>query len=115
MDIIDVTHWDQYFGTTQQQVVYNSDRYMHFAVQFEQPGLAAGKLNAINTPGMMFTELDIEASQPFCLKDPLPTQSLVFWQQTTQYTVQHRIRGHPYYPFAPISCLHHYLSPGIFG
>lgn len=75
MDIIDVAHWDQYFGTTQQQVVYNSDRYTHFAVQFEQPGLAAGKLNAINTPGMMFTELDIEASQPFCLKDPLPAES----------------------------------------
>ena len=75
MDTIDVTHWDRYFDSTQQQMVYTGDCYAHFTVQFKQPGLAAGKLNAINTPGMLFTELDIAASQPFCLQDALPEES----------------------------------------
>lgn len=75
MDSIDLTHWDQYFGTTQQQVLYNSNRYTHFTVQFEQAGLASGKLNAINTPGMLFTELDIAAKAPFCLYDQEPKEA----------------------------------------
>ena len=61
MDKIDLTQWDQYFGTTEQQLVHSSERYTHFTVQFQQPGLAAGKLYAINTPGMLFTELFMEA------------------------------------------------------
>lgn len=75
MDTIDLTHWDQYFGTTEQQVLYTSERYTHFTVEFDQPGLAAGKLNAINTPGMLYTELDIKSDKPFCLRDAVPKEA----------------------------------------
>ena len=75
MDKIDLTHWDQYFGATNQQVVYSSERYTHYAIEFQQPGLATGKLNAINTPGMLFTELYIEAGQLFCLMDAVPKEA----------------------------------------
>ena len=69
MDTIDLTFWDQYFETTERQVVHNSERYTHFTARFQQPGLVAGKLSAINMPGMLFTELDIEADKPFSLRD----------------------------------------------
>lgn len=75
MDTIDLTRLDQYFGKTEQEVIYTSDRYMHFTVQFKQPGLATGKLNTINTPGMLLTELQIEAGRPFCLQDNLQEES----------------------------------------
>lgn len=75
MDKIDLTHWDQYFGDTGQQIVYNSERYKHYAVQFQQPGLAAGKINAIDTPGMLFTELYIEANRPFSLYETTPKET----------------------------------------
>jgi AraC-like DNA-binding protein len=75
MDKIDLTHWDQYFEKTEQQLVHSSERYTHFTVQFQQPGLAAGKLNAINTPGMLFTELFMEADQPFGLYDTAPKET----------------------------------------
>ena len=75
MDKIDLANWDQYFGATEQQLVHNSDRYTHFTVQFHQPRLAMGKLNAINTPGMLFTELYMEADQPFSLYDTAPKET----------------------------------------
>ncbi|WP_276503269.1 helix-turn-helix transcriptional regulator [Terrimonas pollutisoli] len=75
MDKINLTQWDQYFGTTEQQLVHSSERYTHFTVQFQQPGLATGKLNAINTPGMLFTELFMEADQPFSLYDAVPKET----------------------------------------
>lgn len=74
MDKINLAQWDQYFGTTEQQVVHSSERYTHFTLQFQQPGLAAGKINAINTPGMLFTELFIEAEQPFSIYDAVPKE-----------------------------------------
>ncbi len=69
MDKINLTHWDQYFGETEQQVMHNSDRYLHFTAAFRQPGFAAGKISTINTPVMMFTELYMEAGKPFSLYD----------------------------------------------
>ena len=75
MDKIDLTHWDQYFGNTQQQLIHSSERYMHFTLQFQQEGLAAGKLNAIDTPGMLFTELFMEADKPFSLCDTIPNET----------------------------------------
>lgn len=75
MDKLDLAQWDQYFGTTEQQLIHSSDRYQHVAVQFQQKGLATGKMNAINTPGMLFTELYMEAYNPFCLYDTVPKES----------------------------------------
>jgi AraC-like DNA-binding protein len=75
MDKINVALWDQYFGATEQQVLYSSERYTHFAVQFQQPGLASGKINAINTPGMLFTELYVDACRPFSLYDDTPKET----------------------------------------
>ena len=75
MDKLDLSQWDQYFGSTEQQLIYSSERYTHFTAQFEQSGLASGKLSAINTPGMLFTELYMEADQPFCLYDTAPKES----------------------------------------
>ena len=75
MDKIDLTQWDQYFSTVEQQLVHSSERYTHFTVQFQQPGLAAGKMNAINTPGMLFTELFMEADQPFSMYDAVPKET----------------------------------------
>jgi AraC-like DNA-binding protein len=75
MDKIDLTQWDQYFGTTEQQLVHSSERYTHFTVEFQQPGLATGKLSAVNTPGMLFTELFMEADEPFSLYDGEPKET----------------------------------------
>ncbi len=75
MDKLDLAQWDQYFGTTEQQLVHSSDRYQHVTAQFHQQGLATGKMNAINTPGMLFTELYMEADKPFCLYDTVPKES----------------------------------------
>jgi AraC family transcriptional activator of pyochelin receptor len=75
MDKINLAHWDQYFGSTGQQLVHSSERYTHFTVQFQQPELASGKLNAINTPGMLFTELYMEANKPFSLFDTVPNET----------------------------------------
>jgi len=75
MDKIDLSHWDQYFETTEHQLVYNSDRYSHFTVKSEQPGLAAIELSAINTPGMLFTEMYMKAGQPFSLYDAEPKEA----------------------------------------
>ena len=75
MDKLDLAQWDHYFGTTEQQLIHISERYQHFTAAFQQPGLASGKLNAINTPGMLFTELYMEADKPFCLYDPVPKES----------------------------------------
>ena len=47
MDKIDLANWDQYFGASQQQLVHSSERYHHFTLQFQQTGLATGKVNAI--------------------------------------------------------------------
>lgn len=75
MDKLDLTQWDQYFGTTEQQLIHSSDRYQHFTAQFQQQGLATGKMNAINTPGMLFTEFYMQADNPFCLYDTVPKES----------------------------------------
>jgi len=75
MDKINLANWDQYFGAAEQQLVHSSDRYSHFTLQFQQAGLATGKLNAINTPGMLFTELYMEADQPFSLYDAAPKET----------------------------------------
>jgi len=75
MDKIDVAHWDQYFGNTEQQLIHSSERYLHVAVQFEQPDFATGSVNAINTPGMLFTEMYMEADQPFSLFDSSPKET----------------------------------------
>ena len=75
MDKLDLAQWDQYFNTAEQQLVHSSERYTHFTVQFRQPGLAAGKMNAINTPGMLFTELFMEADQPFSMYDAVPKET----------------------------------------
>jgi len=69
MDKINLAHWQEYFGQTTQQVLHSSERYLHFTAQFQQPGLASGKINAINTPCMLFTELFMEAEQSFSLYD----------------------------------------------
>nr|WP_294902295.1 AraC family transcriptional regulator [uncultured Lacibacter sp.] len=75
MDKFDLAQWDQYFGTTEQHLIHSSERYQHFTATFQQPKLAAGKINAINTPGMLFTELYMEADSPFCLYDAVPKES----------------------------------------
>ena len=75
MDKINLANWDQYFGASEQQLVHSSERYNHFTLQFQQTGLATGKLNAINTPGMLFTELYMEADQPFSLYDGAPKET----------------------------------------
>jgi AraC family transcriptional activator of pyochelin receptor len=75
MDKLDLSQWDQYFGSTEQQLIYSSERYTHFNAQFKEQGLANGKMSAINTPGMLFTELYIEADKPFCLYDAVPKES----------------------------------------
>src|SRR5687768_361756 len=75
MDKIDLAQWDQYFSAAEQQLVHSSERYTHFTVQFQQPGLAAGKMNAINTPGMLFTELFMEADRPFSIYDAVPKET----------------------------------------
>ncbi|NCU05243.1 MAG: helix-turn-helix transcriptional regulator [Chitinophagaceae bacterium] len=75
MDKLDFAQFDQYFGATEQQLLYNSERYQHFTAQFQQKGFAAGKLNAINTPGMLFTELYLETDRPLCLYDAEPKES----------------------------------------
>jgi len=75
MDKIDLANWDQYFEKTEKQIVHSSERYTHFTVKFQQAGLAAGKLNAINTPGMLFTDLHIEADHPFRLYDATPKET----------------------------------------
>lgn len=75
MDKIDLANWDQYFGASQQQYVHCSERYQHFTLQFQQTGLAAGKLSAINTPGMLFTELYLEGDRPFSLQDAVPKET----------------------------------------
>lgn len=75
MDKLDLAQWDQYFETTEQQLIHSSDRYQHFTARFQQQGLATGKMNAINTPGMLFTEFYMEAHNPFCLYDTVPKES----------------------------------------
>jgi len=75
MDKINLANWDQYFGAAEQQLVHSSERYNHFTLQFHQTGLATGKLNAIDTPGMLFTELYMEADQPFSLYDAAPKET----------------------------------------
>ena len=75
MDKLDLAQWDQYFGSTEQQLIHTTERYQHFTARFQQPGLPTGKLNAINTPGMLFTELYMEADKPFCLYDTVPKES----------------------------------------
>src|SRR5690606_7027196 len=54
---------------------YNSDRYSHFEVSFEQTALASGNISAINTPDMIFSDLKIEANPPFRLQDLVPKES----------------------------------------
>ena len=75
MDKIDLSQWDQYFDSTEQQLIHSSDRYQHFSVQFVQSGLASGQVNAINTPGMLFTELYIKADRPLSLHDTVPKET----------------------------------------
>jgi len=75
MDKIDVANWNQYFDTTEERLVHSSERYTHVAIQFQQTARVAGKLNAINTPGMLFTELYMEADRPFSLYDPVPKET----------------------------------------
>ena len=75
MDKLDLAQWDQYFGSTEQQLIYNSERYTHFTAQFKELGWVAGKMSAINTPGMLFTELYMEAEQSFSLYDAVPKES----------------------------------------
>ncbi|RXK59367.1 AraC family transcriptional regulator [Lacibacter luteus] len=75
MDKLDITQWNQYFGSTQQEFLHRSERYQHFTAQFSEQGLASGTINAINTPGMLFTELFIEAGKPFCMVDAEPKES----------------------------------------
>ncbi|MGZ5221156.1 MAG: helix-turn-helix domain-containing protein [Chitinophagaceae bacterium] len=75
MDKIDLANWNQYFGASQQQLVHSSERYQHFTLQFQQTGLATGKVNAINTPGMLFTELYMEADHRFSLYDAVPKET----------------------------------------
>src|SRR5436190_2475312 len=75
MDKINLANWDQYFGVSQQRLVHSSERYHHVTLEFQQMGFAMGKVNAINTPGMLFTELYMEADQPFSLYDAAPKET----------------------------------------
>lgn len=92
MDKMNVALWDQYFGNTEQQVLYSSERYAHFAVAFQQQGLAKGSINAIDTPGMLFTDLYIDAGKPFSLYDDISkeTAESVF---VLQGKVESRFKG----------------------
>lgn len=75
MDTINVSAWNDYFGNAAHQVLYSNGRYAHYSLDFQQAGLAKGSLNTIDTPGMQFTELYIEAGKPICLYDPTVIES----------------------------------------
>lgn len=67
MDKINLGRWSEIFGKTDQRVLFSSDRYTDMHFRFEEPGLLAGYVQSMTTPGMQLTEFFLQAGQPFKL------------------------------------------------
>jgi AraC-like DNA-binding protein len=69
MDKIDFRKWDNYFGRTEQSLVYASDRYTEAVFHFAEDDLPTGKVRTVVTPGLTLTELHIHTTRPFQMLD----------------------------------------------
>ena len=56
-------------------MVHVSERYTETVLEFSEPALAAGKIRAVATPGMVLTELCLQSVKPFQLIDAEPKES----------------------------------------
>src|SRR4051794_40571532 len=74
MDKIDTAHWNNYFEEAQGSILHSSDRYTETLYSFKEEGLAAGKVHAVTTPGMMLTEFCLRSNKPFELADTSPKE-----------------------------------------
>jgi AraC family transcriptional regulator, transcriptional activator of the genes for pyochelin and ferripyochelin receptors len=70
MDKIIFSDWNNVFGTTEQRILFASERYSDTWLRFEEPGLVSGFVQSVSTPGMMLTEFSIHADGSFQLIDP---------------------------------------------
>ena len=75
MDKINTANWGDYFEQAEVTMLHASERYTETLFQFNEPALAAGKVRAVVTPGMVLTELSLQSSRPFQLIDTEPKES----------------------------------------
>ncbi len=69
MDKINLAHWNDYFGNTQQSLLYAGDRYTEALFRFSEKGRPAGQVKTLATPGLTLVELDLQTAEPFQLSD----------------------------------------------
>jgi AraC family transcriptional activator of pyochelin receptor len=69
MDKINLTNWNNIFGTTEQRMVFASERYTDWHLQFREPGFVSGFVQSISTPGMRLTEFSLDTVRPLQLVD----------------------------------------------
>lgn len=67
MDKINSGNWNEIFETTEQRLVFSSERYTDIHFNFKEPGLLSGYVQSMTTPGMQLTEFFLQAGQPFQL------------------------------------------------
>lgn len=75
MDKINTSNWDNYFGHTEQALVYASDRYTETTFRFAEEKLASGNIKVIAAPGMMLTDLFISTDKAFQMTDTQSRES----------------------------------------
>lgn len=76
MDKIQEPDWGNIFSDLSQEAVFSSDRYHEVITRFSEPGLAAGRLSAIHTPGIQLVHIDIHTERKLVLVDPAPSESV---------------------------------------
>ena len=69
MDKIDLANWKGIFATTEERVVFASERYTDVHLSFEEPGLASGFIQSVTAPYMTLIEVSLNAARPVRLAD----------------------------------------------
>ncbi|GAA4460592.1 hypothetical protein GCM10023189_35910 [Nibrella saemangeumensis] len=74
MDKLVTDDWDKRFSRMDQRLVHSSDRYTEVSLTFEEPGLAAGSLSLVKTPGMALKQIAIRSERPLLFCDVSDTE-----------------------------------------
>ena len=75
MDKIDLANWKGIFGTTEERVVFASERHTDVQLRFEEPGLASGFIQSVTAPDMTITEISLHAARPIQLVDQVMNET----------------------------------------
>ena len=69
MDKINLANWKGVFGTTEERVLFASERHTDVHLRFEEPGLASGFIQSVTAPHMTLIEVSLNVARPVQLVD----------------------------------------------